>query len=171
MSQGGRPWPPADWGSGERRGHAAGHLGEQLPLQSLGAGHDGFDVLLLLLHAHLHVPHRHLVGELWHPSEGVMPCLAVEGVGEGLLRRFGGRRRRGRRRFRRSGRCSGLWVGEAAKSGGDSCRAAAAGTAEHCQRRRGTQRFNSGQRSRVRIIGLRCRKIKNVSTCWSFWNG
>lgn len=72
------PGAPAEGRGGEVEGHAGGHLEVELVQEVIGVRHDGLRVLLLLLHAHVHVPHRHLVVQLRHPAVWVLPRCAVE---------------------------------------------------------------------------------------------
>lgn len=58
----------------------------ELGLEAVGVGHDGFGILLLLLHVDIHVPHRHPVAQLRHPVIVVRPRLPVQGETHWLLR-------------------------------------------------------------------------------------
>ena len=84
------PRAPAEGGCGEVEDHTRGHLELELVLEALGVGHDGLGVLLLLLHANVHVAHGNLVVQARHPAVWVLPRDAVEAE---LLRLLWGLRR------------------------------------------------------------------------------
>lgn len=67
------PWAPAERRGGEVGGEAGGHFGLEFGDEALGVGHDGFGVLLFLLHVNVHVAHGHFVVEARHPAVGIFP--------------------------------------------------------------------------------------------------
>lgn len=80
------PGTPTEGRGGEVGGEAGGHLRVELGLEPISVGHDGFSILLLLLHVDVHVAHRHPVTQLRHPVILVRPRLPVQGETHWLLR-------------------------------------------------------------------------------------